>query len=89
MKEPERIDPAQTAGVNPPGITAAKRKRDRSWEAAHAGEVASYRLPLELKAAVRDLAESLDVSPADIARVLLEHGLADYKSGKLKLIVHK
>jgi hypothetical protein len=89
MKEPRQIDPAQTAGVNQPGITKAQRKRDRSWDTAHNGEVATYRLPLELKTAIHDLADSLGVTPGDVARALLEYGMKGYKSGKLKLVMHK
>ena len=88
MKEPKRRDPAETAGMNVPGITAAKRKRDRSWDVAHNGEVATYRLPLELKAAIHDLADSLGLSPGDVAKAFLEYGINGYKNGKLKLVTH-
>jgi hypothetical protein len=88
MKEPEQIDPAQTAGVNPSGNTAAKKRRNRSWDTAHNGEVATYRLPIELKAEIHELADSLGLSPGDVAKAFLEYGINGYKNGKLKLVMH-
>jgi hypothetical protein len=88
MKQPEQIDQAQAAIVNPPGITAAKKRRDRSWDTAHNGEVATYRLPPELKAAIHDLADSLGLSPGDVVKAFLEYGINGYKNGKLKLVMH-
>jgi hypothetical protein len=88
MNESEQIDPAQAATVNPPGISKAQRKRDRSWDTAHNGEVATYRLPPELKAAIHDLADSLGLSPGDVVKAFLEYGINGYKNGKLKLVMH-
>jgi len=88
MKEPKRRAPAETAGVNVSGITAAKKRRNRSWDAAHNGEVATYRLPIELKVAIHDLADSLGLSPGDVAKAFLEYGINGYKNGKLKLVTH-
>lgn len=88
MKEPKREDTAQTAGVNVPEITAPKKRRNRSWDTAHNGEVATYRLPLELKTAIHDLADSLGLSPGDVAKAFLEYGINGYKNGKLKLVMH-
>jgi len=47
--------------------------------------VTSYRLPTALAEAVKQIAADLGVSPAEVARVLMERGLRDYKSGDLVL----
>ena len=78
-----RRDPAKTSDAKITGTTLKGKKRDRSWDAAHAVEVASYRIPPELKQAVKDIAADLGVSPADIARLFLERGIDDYQAGKI------
>ena len=80
-----RRDPGETAGAKPTGTTLRRKKRDRSWDEKHNSQVAAYRLPLEIKQAIKDMATELDVSTAEVARALLEHGLKAYDAGDLKL----
>ena len=67
------------------GLSFGKPKRDRSWDRAHGYQVTSYRLPTELQEAIKAVAAELGVSPADVAKVFLEYGLAAYKDGRLTL----
>jgi hypothetical protein len=65
-----------------------KSKRDRSWEKEkrQAGEVATYRgVPPALQEEIRGIADNLQVPIGEVARALLEQGLADYKAGNLHL----
>lgn len=67
-----------------------KPKRDRSWDAKRSR--ATYDLPPELIERIRELAEELTeeypdakVRVSDVARVLMEAGLAQYEAGELEI----
>lgn len=65
-----------------------RRGRDRSWDAQRSK--ATYDLPSELIDRIREVAEELGggeakVKVSDVARLLLEAGLAQYESGELKI----
>ncbi len=68
------------AYIPPP---ASKAKRRRGWEREH--PATSYRIPLELREAVKKVATQLGVPTDEVARALLEHGLAAYQAGQLRL----
>ena len=78
-----RRDPAKTSDAKITGTTLRGKQRDRTWDAAHAVEVASYRIPPEMKLEVKEIAAELGVSPADVARLFLERGINDYQAGKI------
>ncbi len=63
----------------------SKAKRNREWEKAHA--VVAYRgIPDELQEEIRRIAEKeLGVPMGEVARAFLEHGLAAYRAGELRL----
>jgi hypothetical protein len=63
-----------------------RKKRDRKWEKAHQGQVATYRgVPPEMHQTLLHLAESLGVPVDEVARAFLEFGLAHHKSGHLPI----
>ena len=78
-----RRDPAKTSDAKITGTTLKGKKRARPWDAAHAVEVASYRIPPELKQTVKEIASDLEISPAEVARLFLERGVKDYQAGKI------
>ena len=80
-----RRDPGKTADAKITGATLRGKQRDRTWDAAHNYQVAGYRLPIELKQAIKDLADKLGVSPAEVARAFFEHGLEAYQRGDIDL----
>lgn len=83
---PVRRDPAETANVRQTAVIGgAKPKRDRSWDAAHSAEVATYRIGETAKLAISDISQEVGVSTSDIARAFIEHGITAYKKGILKL----
>lgn len=47
--------------------------------------VTSYRIPSDLAEAIKQIADDLSVSPADVARVFLSESLQAYKAGRLVL----
>lgn len=66
-----------------------RKKRDRKWEKAHQGQVATYRgVPPEIHQTVLHLAESLGVPIDEVARAFLEYSLANHKSGKVPIQPH-
>ncbi len=65
---------------------ASQAKRPRGWEKAH--PATAYRIPIELREDVKALARELGVATDDVARALLEHGLAAYRAGTLRLQAH-
>jgi hypothetical protein len=70
----------------------SKAKRDRSWEAEQRerlGQVSYRGIPAELNDRISALAEQLDVIKGEVARALLEHGLAAYDRGELELAVEE
>ncbi len=88
---PSRRDPFEklksgegepAAHIPPP---RSKAKRNREWEKAHA--VVAYRgIPEELQAEIKRIAEKeLGVPLGEVARAFLEHGLAAYRAGDLRL----
>ena len=81
-KRPQRQQ-LKTEGIE--GTSFAKPRRDRNWDKEHNDQVASYRIPVGLKQTIKDIAEQLNVSPADVARALLENGLDAYERGNLQL----
>lgn len=80
--EERSAEPA--AGIPPP---ASKAKRSRQWEQEHNDAVVTYRgIPRELHASVKRVAErDLFVKVGEVARAFLDHALAAYQSGQLKL----
>jgi hypothetical protein len=80
-----RRDAEQTAGGKPEKkVKRARVKKSRAWEKLHNPAVASYRLTVELKQAIRNLAAELGVSPAVVVEKFLETGLELYRDGKIK-----
>jgi hypothetical protein len=68
----------------PPAPSRAKRNRE--WEKAHNGVVATYRgIPPALQVEIKALATELGVPVGDVARAFLQHGLQAYSDGKLRL----
>ena len=66
-----------------------RKKRDRKWEKAHQGQVATYRgIPTETHQTILQIAESLGVPMDEVARAFLEHSLVDHKSGRLPIHPH-
>jgi hypothetical protein len=66
-----------------------RKKRDRKWEKAHQGQVATYRgIPAEMHQTILHVADSLGVSLDEVARAFLEHSLAGHKSGNLPIHPH-
>ncbi len=64
-----------------------KKPRDRSWDAARSK--ATYDLPEGLIKRIKEIAEELggegaSVRISDVARLLLETGIAEYEAGNLK-----
>ncbi len=91
--------PAQSAAssLEPPAIkpldfipaAEPRKKRERTWEKAHQGQVATYRgVPPEMHQTLLHLAESLGVSVDEVARAFLEFSLAHHKSGDLPIHPH-
>ena len=65
--------------------------RDREWEAKQrdGGIVVTYRgIPRGAKDAIKAIADDMGVRVGDVARALLEHGIADYEAGTLNLEAH-
>ncbi len=65
----------------------SKKPRDRSWDAARSK--ATYDLPEGLIKRIKEIAaelgeEGASVRIGDVARLLLEAGIAEYEAGKLK-----
>jgi hypothetical protein len=85
-KKPER-----RSITHDPGADASTRIRDargkpaRKWDKKHNSEVATYRIGEELKAAVRELADSLNISPATIVQRFLTYALEAYQRGELNV----
>jgi hypothetical protein len=66
-----------------------RKKRDRKWEKAHGGQVATYRgVPLEMHQTLLHLAEGLSVPVDEVARAFLEYSLAHHQSGQLPIHPH-
>lgn len=66
-----------------------RKKRERKWEKANQGKVATYRgVSPEMHQTLRRLAESLGVPVDEIARAFLEFSLAQHKSGDLPIRPH-
>ena len=80
-----RRDPAKTSDAKITGTTLKGKKRVRPWDAAHAAEVASYRIPPELKQTVKEIAADLEISPAEVARAFFEYGLEAHQRGDIDL----
>jgi len=66
-----------------------RKKRDRKWEKAHQGQVATYRgIPAELHQTILHIADNLGVPMDEVARAFLEHSLVDHKSGRFPIHPH-
>ncbi len=64
----------------------SKARRNREWEKTHKTAVVTSRnVPPELQAEVKAVATELGVAVGDVARALLQHGLAEYRAGRLRL----
>ena len=73
------------------GINKMQPTRDRKWEAQQrdGGIVVTYRgIPRGVKDAIKAIADDRGVRVGDVARALLEHGIADYEAGTLRLEAH-
>jgi hypothetical protein len=80
----ERRSARETAEVKPEkDVKTVKAKRSRDWDKRHNPQVATYRIGAELKAAIRELADSLKVSPAAIVQRFLTYALEAYQRGEL------
>ena len=68
-------------------IPGPRRSRDRGWEERQRQRgVVTYRgVPNELRDAVNEIAQEQHVSASDVARLLLEAGLAVYQRGEIPL----
>lgn len=74
----------EPAAYIPPA--ASRAKRNREWEERTNPTVVSYRgIPASVQIQVRTLAQELGVPVGEMARALLEHGLAAYQAGQLPL----
>lgn len=60
--------------------------RDRAWEKSH--PTASYRLPIDVRDKITQLASELNISTSDLARAFLEYGIDAYMSNELELKPH-
>jgi hypothetical protein len=81
-----QVKKRQTIQTEYDGLPIAHPSRDRSWDKVHSREqVASYRLPPELKLRIITMAKSLNVPSADLVRVLLEYGFTAVETGALTL----
>ncbi|MBT4456959.1 MAG: hypothetical protein HOC56_01650 [Anaerolineae bacterium] len=86
-----KIPVNETAPASPPDIfeslpVAVPRQRGRVWERKHQGEKVVYR-GVDPNAAlrVRQIADELQVPTGEVARALLDYGLAAYSRGGLNL----
>jgi hypothetical protein len=80
----ERRRARDTAGGKPEkDVKAVRAKRSREWDKRHNPQVATYRIGGELKAAIRDLADTLEVSPAAIVQRFLTYALEAYQRGDI------
>ena len=82
----------ETSSIKPLDFIPAaepRKKRDRKWEKAHQGQVATYRgVPPEMHQTLLHLAESLGVPVDEVARAFLEFSLAHHKLGRLPIHPH-
>ena len=82
--EPQTIKPLDFIPSAEP-----RKKRERQWEKAHRGQVATYRgVPPEMHQTILHLAENLGVPVDEVARAFLEYSLAHHKSGRLPIHPH-
>ena len=68
----------------------SKTGRDRTWEFEQRSDkyyctVTYRRIPRSLRAAIKDIAQSHQVSAEAIGRLFLEEGLRRYQEGKVEL----
>jgi len=74
----------RTARSSQNGPSGSGAKRGRRWESTHTPK--HYRgVPADLRNAVKQLAEFLDVTVDDVARALFEYSLACIAQGNLRL----
>ena len=76
--EPVDDVPAVLQERNKPRVPG---KRTRDWEKEH--KTASYRIPLELRDRITEIAGDLGVSTSDVARYFLEYALTAYDTKQL------
>jgi len=68
-------------------VASRKAKRNREWDRIHRAEKATYRgVPTRMQEAVNALANQLGVPRDELARALLEFGLAHYQTGGARLV---
>lgn len=86
------VAPLDSPAIKPLDFIPAaepRKKRDRKWEKAHQGQVATYRgIPAETHQTILHIADSLGVPMDEVARAFLEHSLSDNKSGRLPIYPH-
>lgn len=81
--------PSPVTGSSPPALidslrVAEVKQRDRRWERDH--HAFTYRgIPTELKEAVKEVAENIQVNTDEVARVFLEFGLQCHRFGEIQL----
>ena len=79
-----RRDISKPSANIPPPESASGRNRD--WDRAHNFLVVTYRgIPAELHRQIKEIADKKGVPVGEVARRLLEYGLAAYLVGDLKL----
>jgi hypothetical protein len=70
------------------GFIAAQppASRDRTWEKTH--PTVSYRLTIDVRNKITQLAADLNVPTSDLARAFLEYGIDAFLAGELDLHPH-
>jgi hypothetical protein len=70
-------------------VAEERPKRNRQWEKAQMANQVSYRgIPEEVRAAIKTIAEELDVNQEDIARAFLEFGLYCFRNNEIEVQAH-
>jgi hypothetical protein len=86
------VRPLETQTIQPLDFipnAEPRKKRERQWEKAHRGQVATYRgVPPEMHQTMLRLAENLEVPVDEVARAFLEFSLIRHKSGDLPICPH-
>lgn len=83
-----RQDPVRTAlgGVlSPSDRRVLSEEEKRKKRAAYNKTLGSYRVGVEIKDAVRQVADSVGVSVSEVVKYFLKYALEAYKAGDLKL----
>lgn len=80
---------SKVPGVNaalPKGEDPIYRRPSSNWDKEHASLLRTYRgIPPEVDGQITRIAHRLGVPKGEVARAIMESGLKDYTTGKLKL----